>query len=220
MKELNDVLNKVEDLKRDNESLKSELKEKCIELGNLKKKFCDVTNGSIHVLAKPLYNSFFKKKHQNESAKIGINQIKDTKIKVSTDDRGSEDEKDINDSVKSINKTKPRRSNQNLATLQNKQIELEPKLNHLETRLNNSAEKALSLKNLKSNLKLDEIADCVELMKPLINCLIKNQAILNKEAYLAQQNIKLNVDNGKLDGWYPEANDEYINLPIPNAVFG
>jgi hypothetical protein len=35
--------------------------------------------------------------------------------------------------------------------------------------------------------------------------------------YLAQQNIKLNVDNGKLDGWYPEANDEYINLPVPGC---
>ena len=35
--------------------------------------------------------------------------------------------------------------------------------------------------------------------------------------YLAQQNIKLNVDNGKLDGWHPEANDEYINLPFTNT---
>jgi len=53
-------------------------------------------------------------------------------------------------------------------------------------------------------------------MKPLINCLIKNQAILNKKMYLAQQNIKLNVDNGKLDGWYPEANDEYLTKIILN----
>ena len=99
-------------------------------------------------------------------------------------------------------------SNQNLATLQ--------KLNQLESRLNNSAEKALSSTNLNSNLKSVEIADCVGLMKPLINCLIKNQAILNKKMYLAQQNIKLNVDNGKLDGWYPEANDEYLTKIILN----
>ncbi len=52
---LNDVLKKVEDLKQDNELLKSELKAKCIEIRNLEKKNFDVTNESVHVLAKPIY---------------------------------------------------------------------------------------------------------------------------------------------------------------------
>jgi cell division septum initiation protein DivIVA len=50
MNELNDVLKKVEDLKQENEILKFELKEKCIEIRNLEKKNCDVT----HILAQPL----------------------------------------------------------------------------------------------------------------------------------------------------------------------
>jgi hypothetical protein len=67
--ELNDVLKKVEDLKQENELLKSELKGKCIEIRNLEKKNCDVTNDSVHLLAKPLYNSFLKKK-------VRMNQLK------------------------------------------------------------------------------------------------------------------------------------------------
>ena len=50
-------------------------------------------------------------------------------------------------------------------------------------------------------------------MKPLINCLIENQALLCKNMYRAQQIINLNIDNGK------EANDKIMNLPIPDAVF-
>ena len=56
-------------------------------------------------------------------------------------------------------------------------------------------------------------------MKPLINCLIENQALLFKNMYRAQQIINLNIDNGKLDRWNQEANDKFMNLPIPDAVF-
>ena len=205
--ELNDVLKNVEDLKQENELLKSELKQKCIEIRNLEKKNCDVTNDNVHLLAKPLYNSFFKKKCQNESAKIERNILKDTKIIVSTDDSGIDDKINGNDNVIPVNRYKPnsKRSNQNLAILQNKQIEKEIKLNHLEARLNDS--------------KSVEIAHSVGVMKPLINCLIENQALLCKNMYRAQQIINLNIDNGKLDRWNQEANDKFMNLPIPDAVF-
>jgi hypothetical protein len=215
--ELNDVLKKVEDLKQENELLKSELKGKCIEIRNLEKKNCDVTNDSVHLLAKPLYNSFFKKKSQNESAKIERNILKDMKIIVSTDDSGIDDEIDGNDNVISINKYKSnsKRSNQNLAIIQNKQIEIEIKLNHLEDRLNDSVERVLT----SPNSKLAEIAHCVGVMKPLINCLIENQALLSKGMYKALQNINLNIDNGKLERWNSEANDKIMNLPTPDEVF-
>ncbi len=72
MNELSDFLSKLEDLKQENDTLKSELKEKRLELRNLEKKYSDVTSDSVHVLAKPLYNSFFKKKHQNGSTKTEI----------------------------------------------------------------------------------------------------------------------------------------------------
>ncbi len=90
--ELNDVLKKVEDLKQENELLKSELKEKCQRNKKSRKKNCDVTNDGVHVLAKPLYNSFFKKKHQNVSANMEPNKQTETKYKVKDEDSGLDDE--------------------------------------------------------------------------------------------------------------------------------
>ena len=57
--ELNDILTKFEDLKQENTSLKRGLKDKNIKLSNLKNKYFDVTNDSVHALEKPLYDSFF-----------------------------------------------------------------------------------------------------------------------------------------------------------------
>ncbi len=51
--ELNDILNKMEDLKQENESLNLDLKEKSWEIRNLKKKNCDVTNDNAYALEKP-----------------------------------------------------------------------------------------------------------------------------------------------------------------------
>jgi hypothetical protein len=58
--ELNDILNRMEDLKQENESLKLGLKEKSREIRNLEKKICDVTNDNVYALEKPLYSSLFK----------------------------------------------------------------------------------------------------------------------------------------------------------------
>ena len=58
--ELNDIINKFQDLKQENASLKLMLKEKSLKLSNLDKKSCDVTTDNVHALVKPLYNSFFK----------------------------------------------------------------------------------------------------------------------------------------------------------------
>ncbi len=45
-------------------TLKSELKEKRLELRNLEKKYSDFTSDSVHVLAKPVYNSFLAKENK------------------------------------------------------------------------------------------------------------------------------------------------------------
>ena len=52
-------MTKFEDLKQENMSLKRDLKDKNIKLSNLKNKYFDVTNDSVHALEKPLYDSFF-----------------------------------------------------------------------------------------------------------------------------------------------------------------
>jgi hypothetical protein len=83
----------MEDLKQENESLKSDLRNKCLEIRFLENKFCDVTNYSVHVLTKPLYSSFFKKKHQNESAKI--QPKKPTETKYTENKSGSSFDKDL-----------------------------------------------------------------------------------------------------------------------------
>jgi hypothetical protein len=187
MNELSDFLSKLEDLKQENDILKSELKEKRLEIRNLEKKYSDVTNDSVHVLAKPLYNSFFKKKHHNGSAKTEISKLKGTKIKFSTEDSGIDDETDTNDNVLSMNKNKPKlnRSFQNLTSPQNKQIELESKLNQSEVSLYSSTEKMLISSNLNYNLKSVENADSVGVMKPLPNFSHEFEALKRHVTYTA-----------------------------------
>ena len=59
--ELNDILNKFESLKNENESLKLDLKEKYQKISNLEKNYGDVINLE-KTSQKPLYNSLFKAK--------------------------------------------------------------------------------------------------------------------------------------------------------------
>jgi hypothetical protein len=96
--ELNDILTKFEDLKQENTSLKRGLKDKKIKLSNLKNKYFDVTNDSVHALEKPLYNSIFlqqknakkskrktnrKSKQWRESEESGIDDDFETRDKIS-----------------------------------------------------------------------------------------------------------------------------------------
>ena len=60
--ELNDILNRFEDLKQENEQHKKNFTEKCENLSNFDKSFCDVTSINVNALSKPLYER--KKKSQ------------------------------------------------------------------------------------------------------------------------------------------------------------
>jgi cell shape-determining protein MreC len=62
IKELNDILNKFEGLKKEYESLKSNFKENEVKLSNLDKKLCDVTDNNLNTFSKPLYIVAFLKK--------------------------------------------------------------------------------------------------------------------------------------------------------------
>ena len=55
-------------------SLKRDLKDKNIKLSNLKNKYFDVANDSIH--EKPLYNSFFSNLKKEEIQNNVVNLIK------------------------------------------------------------------------------------------------------------------------------------------------
>ncbi len=88
--ELNDILTKFEDLKQENTSLKRDLKDKNIKLSNLKNKYFDDTNDSVHGLEKPLYNSFFcsKKMPKNQKEK----QIGESKQWRESEESGIDDD--------------------------------------------------------------------------------------------------------------------------------
>jgi len=60
--ELNDILNKFEDLKHENKSLKTKLQEKMNLKSYTSKTQCDVTNDKSEKLKMPLYSSFFSQK--------------------------------------------------------------------------------------------------------------------------------------------------------------
>ncbi len=77
MNELNDILNKHQDLKQENVSLKLMLKEKSLKLSNLNKKSCDVTIDNVHAFTKPSYNSFFKTNNFSDQLKIRTNKIEE-----------------------------------------------------------------------------------------------------------------------------------------------
>ena len=57
---MNEIVHEYENLKWEIVSLKSQLKEKCLQLNDLTKKNCDVTSSHIYALEKPQYSSFFK----------------------------------------------------------------------------------------------------------------------------------------------------------------
>jgi len=58
--EVNEILSELEDLRRENKSLKSNLKEKCLEINNLNIMHYDVTDSTVHALKKPLISSLLK----------------------------------------------------------------------------------------------------------------------------------------------------------------
>ena len=66
------------------------MKDKNIKLSNLKNKYFDVTNDSVHALEKPLYNSFFcsKKMPKNQKEK----QIGESKQCRESEERGIDDD--------------------------------------------------------------------------------------------------------------------------------
>jgi hypothetical protein len=80
--ELNDIINKYQDLKQENASLKLMLKEKSLKLSNLEKKSCDVTTDNVHALVKPSYNSFFKTNNFSDQPKIRTNKIEEEPKKM------------------------------------------------------------------------------------------------------------------------------------------
>ncbi len=80
--ELNDIINKYQDLKQENASLKLMLKEKSLKLRNLAKKSCDVTTDNVHALVKPSYNSFFKTNNFSDQPKIRTNKIGEKPKKI------------------------------------------------------------------------------------------------------------------------------------------
>ena len=151
--EVNDIFTKFKDLKQENTSLKRDLKDKCIKLRNLEIKYCDVTNDSVHALAKPLYNSFFNSEIMLKNQNDGLNQLKKSKEMVDSEESGIDDEfesidkssvkfksklktqTDVNPKIEDISKND--QNNQNSAKtekqLQNKQAKLEKRLIYLET---------------------------------------------------------------------------------------
>jgi hypothetical protein len=80
--ELNDIINKYQDLKQENASLKLMLKEKSLKLSNLAKKSCDVTTDNVHALVKPSNNSFFKTNNFSDQPKIRTNKIGEEPKKI------------------------------------------------------------------------------------------------------------------------------------------
>ena len=81
---LNEILNKFEDIKQENVSLKRNLKEKLKMISNLDKDSCDVTNNNVKELDKPLYNSFFKeisKDHIKSKTKLVQERSNNEKVK-------------------------------------------------------------------------------------------------------------------------------------------
>jgi hypothetical protein len=84
---LNEILNKFEDIKQENVSLKRNLKEKLKIISNLNKESCDVTKNNVKDLDKPLYNSFFKEISKDQSkSKIKLVQKRKNNDKVERED--------------------------------------------------------------------------------------------------------------------------------------
>ena len=77
--ELNDILNKFEELKQEIESLQKNLTEKCEKLSNFDKSFCDVTSINVNALSKPLIIAFPSEKKVTVSLKL--KQFKKIKLK-------------------------------------------------------------------------------------------------------------------------------------------
>ena len=89
---MNEILNKFEDIKQENVSLKRNLKEKLKMISNLDKDSCDVTNNNVKELDKPLYNSFFKEISKDHiKSKIKLVQERTNSEKVKREDINLDD---------------------------------------------------------------------------------------------------------------------------------
>ncbi len=69
------------------------MKDKNIKLSNLKNKYFDVTNDSVHALEKPLYNSFFCSKKMPKTQKE--KQIGESKQCRESEESGIDDDFEI-----------------------------------------------------------------------------------------------------------------------------
>jgi hypothetical protein len=226
--ELNCVLNKMEDLKQENESLKSDLRNKCLEIRFLENKFCDVTNDSVHVLKKPLYNSFFKKKNQNESAKIEPKKQTETKYTVQNDDSGLDDETEFDDDGIIDNK---------YISILNKQKEIEKKLKEMEkvqagnqakqTRINGEVNNKLlehekiaaNHKNLIVNQdkKLEEMKTNQTEMNNRIDLIGNNLGTLKVELVEDNQKCKTEICD-LINSKFAQPHPQYMTQPQPQMI--
>ena len=81
---MNEILNEFEDIKQENVSLKSNLKEIRQKLNKSDKNFCDVTitKNNVNSKDKPLYNSFFKESKHIPDSKTNLIQKNKTKTMI------------------------------------------------------------------------------------------------------------------------------------------
>jgi hypothetical protein len=180
LKELSEIIVLMEDLKSENKSLKTELKEKAMELSNLKKKSCDVKRDAVHALEKPLYSSFFNQeiKYSNDTK---TNARCPREKKENNSDSGIDDDSNYNDRVelnklKSKPKTKKQqeffsfnngnvaqKQRERLMAIHKKQIEQEKGIDRLEYQ--NIYEHVISSNN---NLSVDQVKGiCQEMLIPI-----------------------------------------------------
>jgi len=207
VKELSNIAYKFEDLKQEILSLKADLKEKTRKLSNLEKKCCDVTNNNLHILAKPLYNSFFKEIHDtNGSVQIETKEmvnfkdsdIDDTdllsfknkfkpKIKI-LDNKNATQRKNIikqqNDEIhKQISSIYPSK----LIEMEQKLINMEQKLTKIEQK---RVEDRTDVMNIIDNLRDNQHKMTKKFNKKIVflNRTIQTSNIYNK--YLCEELIK------------------------------
>jgi len=190
--ELNDILNKFEDLKQKYDSLEKNFKEKYGKQSNLDKTVCDVIKNNINKTSKPLYNSFFtKSKH-----------LTDTKIKSDYTIKAKEVVKSESIVLKSI---KPKgielNSQTNNTILKNveddqKDIKLVPiakKQESIEKNLNNQIIDKMTQNPLRAGTVKNDIENCCnhrnETDKHIINCIYLHEKTTDTTSKILQSMI-------------------------------
>ena len=128
--ELNNIICELEVLKLENQSLRSNLKVKCQEIENLNKKYCDVTNDSVHALLKPAYNAFFKINDQKELNKNDLCNQKNSKEHVKYENIDKDDQVWFNNKKCTENNFKPSNIQKSKVKIHQKQINFENKISN------------------------------------------------------------------------------------------